>query len=151
MGKCILSGCPAWAGPIYFPAVTIYSKWMCKKSEATSQAKICACKIWWLPARHEISGSLKRQANKSQCLFILVYAGTCTYGVCACIVNAYPIQRERCVWSKTCCLILFRSTLKVKQVKIDKNTSKMMNQFTTNARFINLSVYSINAKNKVSR
>ena len=78
--------------PIYFPAVTIYSKWMCKKSEATSQAKICACKIWWLPARHEISGSLKRQAIKSQCLFMFAYACTCMYGVCACTENAaYPI------------------------------------------------------------
>ena len=81
-GKCILSGCPAWAGPIYFSAVTIYSKWMCMKSERTSQAKTCACKIWWLPARYEISGSLKRLANKSQCWFMLMYACTCMYGVC---------------------------------------------------------------------
>ena len=39
-GEIIFSGCSAWAGPIYFPAVTIYLKWMCKTSEATSQAKI---------------------------------------------------------------------------------------------------------------
>ena len=109
MGKSILSGCPAWAGPIYIPAVTIYSNWMCKKSEATSQAKICTCKIWWLPARHEISGSLKRQAIKIQCLFMLV---------CVRVLKMLTLARENSVFGvKTCSLILFRSTLKISRLK----------------------------------
>ena len=109
MGKSILSGCPAWAGPIYIPAVTIYSNWMCKKSEATSQAKICTFKIWWLPARHEISGSLKRQAIKIQCLFMLV---------CVRVLKMLTLARENSVFGvKTCSLILFGSTLKISRLK----------------------------------
>ena len=72
--------------------------------------------------------------------------------VCVRVLKMLTLSRENGVFGvKTCSLILFRSTLKVKQVKIDKNTSKMMNQFTTDARFINVSVYSIDAKHKVSR
>ena len=76
-----------------------YSERMCKKFEVTSPAKICACKIWWLPAAHEIFGSLKRQAMKAHCLIMLVYACTCMYGVWMLTEHAYPILREWWAWS----------------------------------------------------
>ena len=41
----ILSGCPTWAGPIYFPAVTIYSKWMCKNPRRPARQKYVLVKF----------------------------------------------------------------------------------------------------------
>ena len=83
---------------------------------------------------------------------MLVYACTCMFGVYACTENAFTLSKENGVFGvKTCSLILFCSTLKIKQAKMWLNTSKMMNQFTTSARFRNVSVYSIYAEHKVNR
>ena len=87
-----------------FPLWPFYLTRMCKTSRATSQAKICACKIWWLSASHEFSGSLKRQANKSQCLFMLVHV--CTMYVR--VLKMLTLSRENSVFGvKTCSLFYF--------------------------------------------
>mgnify|MGYP001791428993 CR=1 FL=1 len=60
----------------FIPALASYSWWISKKSEATSQAKIYDCGIWWLPARYEILSLLKcRKGMECNWLFKLVKMG----------------------------------------------------------------------------
>ena len=66
----------------FIPALASYSWWISKKSEATSQAKIYDCGIWWLPARYEILSLLKcRQGMECNWLFMLCENGKISLGM----------------------------------------------------------------------
>ena len=50
---------------------------------------------------------------------MFAYACTCMYSVCVRVLKMLTLSRENGVFGvKTCSLILFRSTLKVKHVKM---------------------------------
>ena len=90
MGKSILSGRPAWAGP--------------KNPRRPARQKYVLVKF----------GKLLK-VNAYLCLCMLVHV--CT--VCVRVLKMLTLSRENGVFGvKTCSLILFRSTLKIKKVKM---------------------------------